>query len=139
MSKLEQFKLRAERYGQTITIYPFVAHPSGDYVDPNSGYPDPEDPDYPASAPADSYGTAVAVKGFVQTTRWKDSGQWYVKQYQGEDEPTNWVAYLPGDTVVTMRSLLVVGADTYEVMRINENRENDAIVVHECFLRKKTP
>jgi hypothetical protein len=141
MSKLDAFKLRATQHGQSVTIYPFSANPSGNYVDPNSGYPDPEDPDYPGTVPGTTYGTAVAALGFVQPGRVgnQTGGQRYVKTAAGEDVPVDLVVYLAGDQAVTVRDKLVIDGVNYEVLQIQDFKDSATVVVREVALKRMVP
>ena len=140
MSKLDAFKLRAAQHGQSVTIHPFSANPSGNYVDPNSGYPDPEDTDYPATVPGTTYGTAVAALGFVQPGgAGNQAGQRYVKTAAGEELPVDLVVYLAGDQAVTVRDKLVIDSVNYEVLQIQDSKDSATVVVREVALQKMVP
>jgi len=140
VNKLELFKLRASQHGQSMTLYPFSAHPSGTYVDSDSGYPDPESASYPAAVPSDAYGTAVTVLGFVQPpTGGRTQGQRYVKTVEGEEVAVELVAFLPGDQAVTVRDKLTIGGVDYAVLQIGDSQDGSAIIVRECALRKVVP
>jgi len=138
VNKLELFKLRASQHGQSITLYSFLANPSGTYVDANSGYPDPESPTYPATVPGVSYATTpLTVLGFVQPpTAGTVQGQRYHKTVAGEDIEIDLVAYLPGDQAVTVRDKLVVSAVNYAVVQIKDFSDGATMVMRECWLRK---
>lgn len=139
MGKLELFKARCAAHGQGITLYPFVANPSGTYVDTPSGYPDPESGTYPGTVPSVTYGTAVSLKAFVQPFRWKDQGgQAYVKNQHGEDVPIDLQAFVPGDQAVTVRDKVVWSGTNYEVLRIRDWLDGAVVVYKLVEMQKMT-
>ena len=138
MSKLDQFKARAASKGQSVTLYPFSANPSGDYIDTDSGYPDPEDADYPETVPEVTYDTAVTVTGFVQPPTAGERGTRYIKTKHGEEIPVDLVFFCPGDQAVTVRDKIVYGGTNYEVRQIQEFRERSTVVFKEVLLEKMT-
>ena len=140
MSKLDAFKVRAAQHGQSVTIYPFSANPTGAFVDSNSGYPDPESASYPATVPGTTYGTAVAALGFVQPGgAGNQAGQRYVKTAAGEDVPVDLVVYLAGDQAVTVRDKLVIDGVNYEVLQIQDFKDSATVVVREVALKRMVP
>ena len=137
MNKLDQFRARCAQHGQNITLYPFVANPSGTYVDTPSGYPDPESATYPGTVPSVTYNAAVSLKAFVQPPQWKDeTGEDYAKRVHGEDLPVFLRVYVPGDQAVTVRDKLVIDGTNYEVMSIQEWSDG-AVVVHKVLELQK--
>lgn len=137
MGKLEQFKAHCAQHGQSITLYPFVANPSGTYLDTPSGYPDPESGGYPGAVPSVTYNTAVSLKGFVQPMVLKEQGgTMYVKGQHGEDVRIDLYAYIPGDQAVTVRDKLVIGGVNYEVMFIREWADGATVVFRRLDLEK---
>lgn len=135
MGKLEKFKARAAEHGQAVTLYRFGAHPSGSYVDSVSGYPDPESAAYPATVPADSYGTPVTVQGFVQPP-WSlvRGGQSYERGLHGEELPVDLIFFGPGDVTIMVRDRLVISGSTYEVNRVTERKDGETAVLRTCYL-----
>ncbi|MBN1610367.1 MAG: hypothetical protein JW940_27310 [Polyangiaceae bacterium] len=139
MSKLDEFKKRAAAHGQDVTIHGFVSAPAGDYVDPYSGHPDPDDPDYPAAIPEPTYATAVTVKGFVQPARAQDGGERFVVASWGEEVKVAKVAYVPGDQAVGHRDKIITGGTTYWVAGLGEHDDQDATVMRRVDLTESVP
>jgi len=137
VNKLAMFKARAIKHGQRITVYPFVANPSGSYVDGDSGYPDPEDGAYPDTVPEATYGTAVEVIGFVQSPSEGPAGEAYMRTVHGEQFPIDLIAYLPGDTALTVRDRIIIDNVAYDVLRIEEQKDASTVVIKKCFLRTR--
>ena len=118
MTKLEIFKVRAAQNGQSITIYAWASDPSGDYIDSASGYPDPEDDDYPETLPAPTYADAVTVSGFVQPATTREGGEVYVKTSWGDEVLIALRAFVPGDQDVGEKDKIVVSGVNYWPARI---------------------
>lgn len=138
MDKLARFKARAATHGQSVTLYPFSANPSGTYVNAQSGYADPEDASYPATVPAVSYGTAVTVTGFMQTRR-SDmvGGESYQKITHGEDIDYDLLFYAPGDQAVTTRDKVSWDGAEHTVQRVVDFADGATVVLRAWYLKKK--
>ena len=138
MGKLEQFKARAAAHGQTVTLYPFVAHPSGTYLDTPSGYPDPESGAYPAAVPAVTYGPAVSVTGFWQPP-WSmvHGGHMYRHAAPGESVDEEWLFFAPGDQAVSVHDQVEFGGIRYEVNRITDRWAGGVRVMRVWFMEQR--
>ena len=137
MSKLDRFKARAARWGQSITIHAWLSDPSGDYTDDPSGYPDPESDDYPDTVPEETYEDPVTVKGFVQPATTKDGGEQYVKTSWGEELQIGLRAFVPGDQDVAEKDKVVVASVEYWAARIQGFQDGDEVVYREVTLVEK--
>lgn len=138
MTKLDSFKARADQHGQSITIYPFSAYPSGTYVDTYAGEPDPDSLTYPASQPSITYGTPATVKGFFQPQMTKKKDE-FVKAPWGEEVRIDARAMVPGDSAVTHRDKFVVGAATMYVVQIAPWQDGALTVYTEVALTESVP
>ncbi len=138
MGKLERFKARAAAHGQSVTLYPFLANPSGTYVNAASGYPDPESATYPATVPTVTYNTAVTVTGFMQTRR-SDvfGGESYQKITHGEDIDYDLLFYAPGDQAVTTRDKVSWDGAEHTVQRTVDFMDGAVVVMRTWYLKKK--
>lgn len=136
--KLAAFKARAAAHGQDLTLYPFLANPSGAGVNAQSGYPDPESSDYPATVPTVTYGPAVTVRAFVQYP-WSivRGGSEYRKEPQGEVLVVDLKILAPGDQAVSVHDKLVYGGTEYVINRITELSDGGETVYRTLWCREK--
>ena len=141
MSKLALFKARLALRGQSIALYPFSAHPGagGDALDPYSGHPDPEDPDYPGTVPATTYGAAVETKAFVQPPAIGEKGLRFKFGKHGEEREMDMVMYIAGDQTVTVRDKLVHNSTDYEVLQIQDWWDGDTLVFIKVYVERMVP
>jgi len=138
MDKLARFKARAAAHGQSVTLYPFLANPSGTYVNAQSGYADPESAAYPATVPTVTYNTAVTVTGFMQVRRSDvEGGTEYRKVPHGEDIDYDRKFYAPGDQAVTTRDKVTYDGVDYNVARVTDWDDGTTEVVKVWYLKKK--
>ena len=137
MGKLARFQKRLRQAGQSVTLYPYSADPSGDYVDPWSGWSDPEDPDYPDTVPDTTYGDAQSIKAFVQPLTTQDGGTVFARNVHGQDEPVQRVAHVAGDQAVTLRDKIVYDSLAHSIVRIEVFRDGDTAVLKAVYLRQK--
>lgn len=138
MSKLDSFKARAAGHGQEITLYPFLAWPTGAYVDGWSGQPDPDHVGYPATQPSPSYDTAVTLKAFFQprsTTKEEE----YIRAPWGEEVRVDARVMMPGDQAVNFKDKIVYGGVTYYVAALAPWKEGDVTVYTETLLTESVP
>lgn len=138
MSSLLSFKHDAEQHGQDITIYSFVAYPTGAYVDTWSGEPDPDSGAYPVTQPDVSYAAPVTVKGFYQpvsTTKKEE----YVRAPWGEEVRIAARAMVPGDQAVSHRDKVEAGSETFYVVQIAPWQDSGLTVYTEVALTEKVP
>ena len=105
-SKLERFKKRAANHGQDIALHPFLAWPTGAYIDEWSDEPDPDSASYPASRPEPTYDTSVTVRGFWE---YYQAGKHKIYNRDVSGERINVVAifYGPGDQTYQLRDKVV--------------------------------
>lgn len=134
MSKLDRFKARAARWGQSITVYAWQSDPSGDFVDDASGYPDPESGDYPVTVPEPTYADGVTVKGFVQPATTREGGEVFVKTSWGEEVQVALRAFVPGDQDVGEKDKVTVSGVNYWAARIQVFQDGAEVVHREVAL-----
>jgi len=143
MSKLQKFKRRAARRGQTVSLYAFSAWPTGDYVDTWSGEPDPDDVDYPATVPEPTYETAVSVTGFFQPATAQIAGasprDQPVRAPWGEEVQQAAIFYCPGDQEVSEKDKVVYGSDIYYVYSLSPRYDGSILVHTEVYLTESVP
>lgn len=126
MTKAASFKRRVQTYGQDVTITPFTANAAGTYLDPASGWPDPESATYPATLPAPTYGTAVTVKGMVQPA----NGERFIETPDGQRIQIALHVYLAGDTVITHRDKVTVNGTVYRIGNIQPWKDGATMVYY---------
>ena len=139
MSKQTQFAARAQAHGQQITIHPFSAWPSGDYLDSSSGLPDPEHKEYPATIPEPTYQDAVTVYAFVQPLTTQEGGEVYVRAPWGEEVRVALRAYVPGSQAVAHRDKIVYNSTNYWVAKVEEWKSGGVVVFREVHLTESVP
>lgn len=136
--KLDQFKQRATDHGQDITLYPFLAFPTGAYIDPWSDEPDPDSASYPASRPEPTYDTAVTVRGFweyYQAGKHKE----YLREVTGERINVVAIFYGPGDQTYQLRDKVVYGGESYWIAQLMPWLDGSDPVHTEIILEKIVP
>lgn len=138
MSKQDSFKIRAAEHGQTVTLYPFLAWPTGVYVDTYSGEPDPDHASYPATRPSPSYDTAVTLKAFFQPRSTTKEEQ-YIRAVWGEEVRIDARLMVPGDQVVNHLDKVVFGSGTYYVAELAPWPEAGETVYTEAILTESAP
>jgi hypothetical protein len=136
--KLDQFKVHASNHGQTVTLSPWSAWPSGAYSDPWSGEPDPDNVGYPATQPETTYGTSVSVVGFFQHWRANQEKR-YVRTPWGEETEIMAIFFCPGDQTIAVRDKVVFGSETYWVTQLQEWRDGADLVHVEAILVQSVP
>jgi len=139
VDKLARFKARAAAHGQTVSLYRYQAHPAGAGVNAQSGYPDPEDPAYPATVPTVTYAAPVTVTGFMQARRSIVHGgaAEYRNDEHGPADRRDMVFFAPGDQAVGLLDKVVWNGQEYVVDMVVPWADGAQVVNCQWYLREK--
>jgi hypothetical protein len=137
--RLNQFKQRAGKAGQTVSLFSFQAWPAGAYVDAYSDEPDPDHVAFPSTAPAITYAAAVSVRGFLQPMTTQEMKERLMRAEWGQDVEISAKFFCPGDQAIEVNDKVTYGGDTLYVAKTAQWEDGREVVYTETFLTREVP